>query len=53
VLARGVDAHGGPVLVRNYDYAASRLEGVIWHSRLLERQVIGMDDCLWGGSSTA
>lgn len=39
---------GGPVLVRNYDYAPSRLEGVIWHSRLLEHRVIGMSDCLWG-----
>ena len=38
----------GPVLVRNYDYAPSRLEGVIWHSRLLEHRVIGMSDCLWG-----
>ena len=36
------------MLVRNYDYAPSRLEGVIWHSRLLEHQVIGMSDCLWG-----
>ena len=38
----------GPVLVRNYDYAPSRLEGTIWHSRLLEHRVIGMTDCLWG-----
>lgn len=39
---------GGPALVRNYDYAPSRLEGLIWHSRLLERRVISMSDCLWG-----
>ena len=39
---------GGPVLVRNYDYAPSRLEGSIWHSRLLGRRVFGMSDGLWG-----
>jgi predicted choloylglycine hydrolase len=39
---------GGPVLVRNYDYAPSRLEGLIWHSRLLGREVIAMGDGLWG-----
>jgi predicted choloylglycine hydrolase len=39
---------GGPVLVRNYDYAPSRLEGMIWRSRLLHHRVIGMSDCLWG-----
>lgn len=39
---------GGPMLVRNYDYAPSRLEGVIFHSRLLGRHVVGMSDCLWG-----
>jgi predicted choloylglycine hydrolase len=39
---------GGPVLVRNYDYAPSRLEGMIWRSRLLGHRVIGMSDCLWG-----
>ncbi len=39
---------GGPVLVRNYDYAPSRFEGIVWHTRLLEKQVIGMTDCLWG-----
>jgi predicted choloylglycine hydrolase len=38
----------GPMLVRNYDYAPSRMEGVIWSTRLLERRVIGMSDCLWG-----
>ena len=39
---------GGPVLVRNYDYAPSRFEGMLWHTRLLDRRVIGMSDCLWG-----
>jgi predicted choloylglycine hydrolase len=39
---------GGPVLVRNYDYAPSRLEGLIWHSRLVHRRVIAMSDGLWG-----
>jgi predicted choloylglycine hydrolase len=39
---------GGPMLVRNYDYAPSRLEGVVFHSRFLGRRVIGMSDCLWG-----
>ncbi len=39
---------GGPMLARNYDYAPSRLEGLVWHSRLLGHRVIGMSDCLWG-----
>jgi predicted choloylglycine hydrolase len=39
---------GGPALVRNYDYAPSRFEGVLWHTRVLEKRVIGMSDCLWG-----
>jgi predicted choloylglycine hydrolase len=38
---------GGPLLVRNYDYAPSRFEGLIWSTRLL-RRVIGTSDCLWG-----
>lgn len=38
---------GAAVLVRNYDYAPSRCEGIIWSTRLL-RPVIGMSDCLWG-----
>ncbi|HLB39953.1 MAG TPA: C45 family peptidase [Actinomycetota bacterium] len=37
-----------PMLVRNYDYAPSRFEGVIWSTRLLHKRVIGMSDCLWG-----
>ena len=39
---------GGPMLVRNYDYAPSRFEGIVWHSRFLEKRVIGTSDCMWG-----
>ena len=39
---------GGPMLVRNYDYAPSRFEGLIWHTRMRDRRVIGTSDCLWG-----
>jgi predicted choloylglycine hydrolase len=41
---------GGPrrVLVRNYDYPASRLEGVVVRTAWTGRRVIGMSDCLWG-----
>ena len=39
---------GGPILARNYDYAPSRLEGVIWSTGFGGRRVIGMSDCLWG-----
>jgi len=38
---------GAAILSRNYDYAPSRCEGIIWSTRLL-RPVIGMSDCLWG-----
>lgn len=38
---------GAALLARNYDYAPSRCEGIIWSTRLL-RPVIGMSDCLWG-----
>ncbi len=38
---------GGPLLVRNYDYPPSRLEGVVWSTDML-RPVIGTSDCLWG-----
>jgi len=38
---------GSPLLVRNYDYAPSRFEGVVWSTQLRKR-VIGMSDCLWG-----
>jgi predicted choloylglycine hydrolase len=39
---------GGPALVRNYDYPASRLEGLIYLTAWTGRRVIGMSDCLWG-----
>jgi predicted choloylglycine hydrolase len=37
-----------PVLVRNYDYPASRLEGIVASTAWTGRRVIGMSDCLWG-----
>jgi Acyl-coenzyme A:6-aminopenicillanic acid acyl-transferase len=39
---------GGPALIRNYDYPASRLEGIIYSTSWTGRRVIGMSDCLWG-----
>jgi predicted choloylglycine hydrolase len=39
---------GGPMLVRNYDYPVSRLEGIVYLSAWTGRRVIGMSDCLWG-----
>jgi predicted choloylglycine hydrolase len=39
---------GGPVLVRNYDYPADRLEGIVYLTKWGARRVIGMRDCLWG-----
>ena len=39
---------GGPVLVRNYDYPASRAEGIVYRTSWTGRRVIGMSDCLWG-----
>jgi predicted choloylglycine hydrolase len=46
--SQGVWTRGTPMLARNYDYAPSRMEGIVWHQRLLEKRVIGMSDCLWG-----
>jgi predicted choloylglycine hydrolase len=46
--SQGAWTRGSPVLVRNYDYAPSRFEGLVWHQRMLGRRVIGMGDCLWG-----
>ena len=40
-------AVSGGVLVRNYDYAASLCEAVLWRTSWL-RPVIAMGDCLWG-----
>ena len=37
-----------PVLVRNYDYPASRAEGIVLSTQWTGRRVIGMSDCLWG-----
>jgi predicted choloylglycine hydrolase len=42
------NGRGGPVLIRNYDYAASRTEGIIYSTAWTGQQVIGMSDCLWG-----
>jgi predicted choloylglycine hydrolase len=39
---------GGPALVRNYDYPAARLEGIVYLTAWSGRRVIGMSDCLWG-----
>jgi predicted choloylglycine hydrolase len=39
---------GAPVLVRNYDYPASRAEGIVYSTGWTGRRVIGMSDCLWG-----
>jgi predicted choloylglycine hydrolase len=37
-----------PMLVRNYDYPASRLEGIVYLTAWTGRRVLGMSDCLWG-----
>jgi len=37
-----------PCLVRNYDYSPQLLEGTWLATRLLERRVLAMTDCLWG-----
>jgi predicted choloylglycine hydrolase len=37
-----------PVLVRNYDYPADRLEGIVYLTEWAGRRVLGMSDCLWG-----
>ena len=37
-----------PVLVRNYDYSAQRLEGVLLKTCWNGRDVIAMSDALWG-----
>lgn len=46
--SQAVWTRGRPLLVRNYDYAPSRLEGVILGTHWEGRGVIGMSDCLWG-----
>lgn len=37
-----------PLLVRNYDYAPSLIDGIILRSRWNRRGVLAMTDCLWG-----
>ena len=37
-----------PFLVRNYDYSPQLTEGVIFKSAWNGRQVISMNDCMWG-----
>ena len=46
--SQAVWTRGRPLLVRNYDYAPARLEGVILGTSWGDRGVIGMSDCLWG-----
>jgi predicted choloylglycine hydrolase len=46
--SQAVYAGAEPVLVRNYDFDPSLLEGVIHAGALTGRRVIGMTDCLWG-----
>jgi predicted choloylglycine hydrolase len=45
--SQAVWLRGAPVLVRNYDYAPERLEGVIVRTHWV-RDVIGTSDCAWG-----
>jgi predicted choloylglycine hydrolase len=46
--SQGAWTRDEPLLVRNYDYPAERLEGVVCLTEWGERRVIGMSDCLWG-----
>lgn len=46
--SQGVWTRGKPMLVRNYDYPASRLEGIVIRTDWAGRQIIGMSDCFWG-----
>jgi predicted choloylglycine hydrolase len=46
--SQGVWTRGEPMLVRNYDYPADRLEGIIIKTGWAGQQIIGMSDCLWG-----
>jgi predicted choloylglycine hydrolase len=46
--SQGVWTRGEPMLVRNYDYPADRLEGIIIKTDWTGQQIIGMSDCLWG-----
>ena len=46
--SQGAWTRGEPVLVRNYDYPADRLEGIVYLTEWTGRRVLGMSDCLWG-----
>ena len=46
--SQGAWTRGEPLLVRNYDYPAERLEGIVYLTEWGDRRVIGMSDCLWG-----
>ncbi|MGH2881802.1 MAG: C45 family autoproteolytic acyltransferase/hydrolase [Solirubrobacteraceae bacterium] len=46
--SQGVWTRDKPMLVRNYDYPAARLEGIIYKTNWAGQQIIGMSDCLWG-----
>ena len=46
--SQAVWSRGRPVLLRTYDYPASRLEGLLLLTEWGDRRVIGMSDCLWG-----
>jgi predicted choloylglycine hydrolase len=46
--SQGAWTRDTPVLVRNYDYPASRLEGIVYLTEWTGRRVLGMSDCLWG-----
>ncbi len=46
--SQGAWTRGAPMLVRNYDYPASRLEGIVYLTKWSSRRVLGMSDCLWG-----
>ena len=46
--SQGAWTRDPPMLVRNYDYPASRLEGIVYLTKWSSRRVIGMSDCLWG-----
>ncbi|MGO9972791.1 MAG: C45 family autoproteolytic acyltransferase/hydolase [Solirubrobacteraceae bacterium] len=46
--SQGAWTRDAPVLVRNYDYPVSRLEGIVYLTQWSGARVIGMSDCLWG-----
>jgi predicted choloylglycine hydrolase len=46
--SQGAWTRDEPLLVRNYDYPADRLEGIVSLTAWNGRRVIGMSDCLWG-----